>query len=87
MAEKLFKSKLKQGESITGRVEDIDTDKQRVTLEHKDETLTVLSGLPDSILEEIDDEYDGDIITIKHRDSGEYSITELDDFPDDEKKK
>jgi len=87
MGEITLKSKMKSGDVITGKVDSISTDTNTITFEMKDESLLKVGGFPDNIIELIDDDYEGSIIRITKTDSGDFTVKELDDFPDEEKKK
>jgi len=87
MSEITLKSKMKSGETIIGKVDAISTDTNTITFELKDETLLKVGGFPDNIIELIDDDYDGDIIKLTKTEAGDYTVKELDDFPDEKEKK
>lgn len=78
-----FKGKLGKGEKVTGEVDRVDDNK--VTLKLKDESFCKIE-VPEEIAELIDDDYDGNIITIEN-DNGEMVIDDHDDEWPEEKGK
>ena len=80
----IIKSKMKSGNKVTGQV--VQIFEGSVVLEGKDEK-RIKIPVPKEVTEQIDSDYDGEIITLSINDDGDYSIEHHDDFPDEKEKK
>lgn len=74
------KERMRKGEKIIGRVDSVGETTVSLELDENGDKKIKLP-LPESVLETLNDDYDGSIVEIHFTESGEYEIEEKEDFP------